>query len=117
MTQRLTLYRGDSDTLIVTATDTGEPYDLTDTELRFTAKRRHEDADEEAVIVKTLEDGITVTDALGGLAAIAISPADTDDLARDVNLVWDLQATQGETVRTLAEGVLKVSRDVSRTAP
>lgn len=117
MSQRLTLYRGDSDTLIVTATDTGEPYDLTDTTLRFTAKRRFEDDDSDAIIVKTLDDGITVTDALGGLAVITISPEDTADLPNDAVLLWDLQATQDETVRTLADGTLKVSRDVSRTAP
>lgn len=117
MTQRLTLYRGDSDTLNVTATDKGDPLDLTDTDLRFTAKRGLNDGDDDAIIVKTLADGITVTDALGGLASIAIDPEDTDGLANDAVLVWDLQATQGETVRTLADGTLRITRDVSRTAP
>lgn len=110
--------RGDDVTLDVTAVDQGQPVDLTGCDLWWTAKLRKLDADAEAVMQKTNEPGggITVTDQLGGIAEVAILPADTEDLA-SIALWWDLQVRDGDDkIRTLASGRLVVNSDVTRAS-
>lgn len=118
MTQKLTMYRGDTETLLVRAASNGDPFDLAGAELRFTAKRKAEDDDTDAVIVKASGgEGIDVTDEQAGEAVITIDPEDTFFLAHDTTLVWDVQLTRDGRIRTVAAGELKVTRDISRTAP
>lgn len=111
----LLMTRGDDVTLDVIATDQGAPVDLTGAGVWWTAKRRHLDADDDAVIRKTVGAGITVTNPAGGLATVDLVPADTAGLGNSVALWWDLQVKDGAgKVRTLAAGRLVVNADVTR---
>lgn len=114
---RLAMVRGDTRAFTVTLTDESDaPLDLTDLSLAFTAKRRHGDADDDAVIRKTIGVGIEVTDAEGGEATITIDPADTRDLTNLRTLVWDLQveSADGTDVRTPLSGRFVITADVTR---
>jgi hypothetical protein len=80
--------------------------------LIFTAKLDPADLDSAAVIQKASGIGITTS---GATATVATVPADTSGLpARD--LFWDIQAQHVETgeVRTVAVGMLRLSRDATR---
>lgn len=71
----------------------GEDYDLTGVSLRGTFKVRTTDADADAVLVKTIGAGITVTDAGTGAATFTLEPEDTEDLAEHSALVYEIQVT------------------------
>jgi hypothetical protein len=107
--------RGDDETFAITITGTdGGPFDLTDCEVQFTAKRRL-DPDEDAVIVKTLDDGIEVTNPSGGLATLSISSGDTSGLPpHRIGLYYDIQITDADgLITTPIEGRLTVRPDVT----
>jgi hypothetical protein len=110
--------RGDSERYLLTITEDGEALDLTDAELWMTAKRRHRDPDADAVFQKTTGAGITVTDAVGGLARVDLVPGDTADLpARRVQLLFDVQVKlPGDRVLTPISGTLIVDPDVTVTS-
>lgn len=111
----LTMTRGDSTILDLVVADGGTPVDLTGVSMWWTAKRRHTDTDDQAVIAKTVGDGIAVTNAPGGLATVTIDPDDTAGLDNSSALWWDLQVKDGAgKVRTLAAGRLVVNADVTR---
>ena len=118
---KLEMFRGDDESFNVTVTERDglTPVDLSNMDLRFTAKRRIGDLDVDAIIVCTTDDAtITLTTPSSGLARIDVPAGSTDELTRDTLLVWDLQATDAlDKTRTLASGTLIVRRDVSRTAP
>lgn len=57
-----------------------QPLNLTGASIWFTAKRRYSDTDADAIIQKTVGDGITVDNAAGGLAHVTLLPEDTFDL-------------------------------------
>jgi hypothetical protein len=83
----------------------------------FTAKHSSLDEAEDAVIAKTSNPaaGVTVTDAVNGLATVAITPVDTEDLEPCV-LVWDCQIKDaGGKIRTAAKGLLRIVHDVTRS--
>ena len=112
--------RGDDAMLpvVVTRPAGGAVVDLTGAALRFTAKRKRKALDVDAIIVKTLGDGIVVTDAANGEAVIVIEPEDTDDFTRQLTLQCDLQMVESDgTITTVADGTLTVTLDVSRTVP
>jgi hypothetical protein len=118
---RLEMFRGDDESFDVSVyeVDGTTPVDLTGATLRFTAKRRVSDADLDAVIELTTDDGtITVTNAGQGKARLDVPAAQTFDLTRDLRLLWDLQITDiADKVRTVATGDLIIRRDVTRTVP
>jgi hypothetical protein len=104
----LEMTRGDTTTFDVTLTDgDGDPLDLTDLDLTFTASHAA------MVITKTVGDGITVTDLAGGLASIELVPDDTADLEERMVLDWDLQVSDGTDVYTPLAGSLLVEMDVT----
>jgi len=108
--------RGDDEEYAITVTGSaGEPFDLTDCELQFTAKRRLTDPDEEAVIVKTSGDGIEVTNPTGGLATMTLTSADTAGLpAHRTGLYYDIQVTDSDgLISTPIEGRMTVRPDVT----
>lgn len=112
----LSMRRGDTLRIDHTVTQGGAALNLTGKTLRFTAKRSHADGDAAAVFTKMIGSGITVTNAVGGLASTTISPADTSGLpALAQLLVWDLQLVDGSNVYTVETGTLLVSPDVSVT--
>jgi hypothetical protein len=112
----LSMTRGDDRTLDLAVTFDGAPVDLSGAQLWWTAKMRHLDTDADAVIRKSSADGITVVDAAGGLATVAIKPEDTATLPGSNALWWDLQVKSGGLVHTIAKGRLVVNADVTRTA-
>lgn len=112
------MYRGDDRALTLTLTDEdGSPVDLTAAAVRFTAKRNIIDADDAAVLSKTVGSGVVLVNAPGGIARIDIAAADTAAFAGRVELVWDIQVTRAGLIRTVDAGTLTVLPDVSRTAP
>jgi len=110
----LEMFRGDSASWRFTVTDAdGAAVNLTNADLRFTAKSSASDADVDAIIAKTDGAGITVTDAAGGVLAVTLSPGDTSALTVPQTLVWDLQVTDAlGAVQTLAYGALRIIADI-----
>ncbi len=107
--------RGDSERYLLTITEDAAAVDLTDASIWMTAKRRARDADAAAVFQKTVGDGITITNAAGGLARVDLVPGDTEDLpARSIQLVYDVQVKLDDgRVLTPISGVLTVEPDVT----
>ena len=120
----LRIHRGDTEqfNVVVSDPDTGDPIDISSMSLRFTAKYRTSDMDDEAVIVKTSTYG-GIDLGYDGAAVITIDPEDTSALTKTTTLLWDLQVTDNfGTVRTAAPPPGKSARliiyaDVSITAP
>ncbi len=111
MSTALFMTRGTTKSFSITATDAGDPLDISTATLEWTAK--HEPFDP-AVITKSTADGITVTDGPGGLATLTIDPADTADFVdMTVRLVWELEMTQAGETKTLAQGTIDVEPDVA----
>ena len=120
MNAALRMYRGDTQTfdVLVTNLDDGTPVDITSSALRFTAKYRASDGDDEAIIIKTSEYGGINLGYGEGEATITIEPEDTEDLTKRTELLWDLQLTDvGGAVKTAAAGRLIIYADISRAAP
>lgn len=112
----LNAHRGDDEEYAITVTGTdGGPFDLTNCAVQFTAKRRLRDPDEDAVIIKDLDDGIEVTNASGGLATLRLASADTVGLpAQRTSLYYDIQVTDEDgLISTPIEGRLIVRPDVT----
>jgi hypothetical protein len=112
------MWRGDSESIAAAITVSGVAVDITNASLRFTAKRALTDTDANAVFTRTIGTGITVTNAIGGLATIALIPANTLSLTVPTLLYCDfqLQDVPGN-VSTLTTGTILVKLDVSQTAP
>ena len=122
MTDAIVMTRGDDRTLQITAYDkNGDLADLTDVDLRFTAKISLADPDARAVLYKTRAGGgiSVVGDPTDGVAEVALDAADTASLLNGQALFWDLQSKLppggGSKVTTLASGVLIVKADVTRS--
>jgi len=115
----LYMYRGDTGTLdVVVVDDVGSPVDISTYSLRFTAKYRSSDPDDEAIIVKTDDYGGIALGNGTGEATITVDPEDTEDLTKTTTLLWDFQLTDGfGAVKTAAAGRLVISADISRAAP
>lgn len=116
MTTQLTMTRGDDETLTVAVVYAGAPVVLTGVQgIRFTAKYRTNQIDAQAVFMKTLGNGVTVTDDVGGLISVDLVPADTVLVADNANLYFDVEVTDSiGKVRTPVKGRLLVEADVSR---
>lgn len=113
----LTIVRGDDETLdiLVTDQDTGDPVDLASAELTWMTKRRRNDVDADALIVKTIGAGITVTNEPGGAAEVVITSADTDAIVPGAYW-WELQSVDATNrVATLAGGRIVILPDLIRT--
>lgn len=108
--------RGDTISIALTISRNGSAIDLTGATIWFTAKEAVEDADVDAVFQKTTADGITIDDAPNGRATVVIEPADTAALGDDpVTLLCDVQVEEADgTTSTVAEGVLRITPDVTR---
>lgn len=113
-TTELSLIRGDTATFAFALVRGGRPVPLTGAAIRFTAKRSLADGD--AVFTKTIDDGLTVTDAEGGRIDVTFNAPDTRDLDAPLTLVWDLEVTEaGGTVSTPLIGTLRLDADVRET--
>jgi hypothetical protein len=112
--------RGDDEIYDLAFTDAdGDPVDLTGAGIVFTAKRRIQDEDADAVLQYDETNGITVTDALGGIAELEIAGDDTSVLEdKKVVLRYDLEVTLAAgTVRTPLLGKMIVRPDVTNGGP
>jgi hypothetical protein len=115
MSNVLYIIRGDSRILDLTArTPEGTPYLLSNVALRFTVKRGHEDVDADALISKSTGSGIDIVDPQAGTAEITLTPTDTAALRPFAQLVFDVQAVDGDEVATLVVGEVRVLPDVTR---
>ena len=114
----LEMTRGDTQAYDIAVTDpaTGNPIDLNGKTLAFMAKRSVSDANANAVISKGIGTGITVTNAVGGLATLTIDLVDTSALVETTQLAYDLQLNNGGQVFTIANGYLLVRADTNRGA-
>lgn len=111
--------RGDDVVRDVTVTSGGEAVALTGAlAITFTAKSRVSDPDADAILRKTLEDGIEVDAEATNVAHITFAAADTDDLEVVPRiLVWDVEIIDAEGLtKTVAVGYLRINPDVTRDA-
>lgn len=94
----------------------GQPLNLTGAGLWFTVKRSHQETDAQAVVRKTIGQGITVVDAAAGRADVRLLPADTAALpGQRLTLVWDCQVKDAAgLVSTADSGQLVVEPDVTQ---
>jgi hypothetical protein len=118
----LMIDQGDTETLDIACKQANHTSLAIDgTKLWFYVKRSPVDADNNALIRKTTDDGegVTVTDAANGIAEVAIDPSDTAGLpswALGRMLSWQLQAKDGlGRVTTLAKGDFLINRDLITT--
>lgn len=112
----LVAVRGDDETFDVAFKDpAGAILNLTGAQgIWFTAKRSSLDSDADALIQKSLGAGVTITNAIGGIARIDINGADTG-LIETTTLVWDCQLKDSAgKYATAAKGVLTIQADVTR---
>lgn len=116
----VTLIRGDNRTLLATVyTDSTKTtvQDLTAAlGIRFTVRKLTSTGGMgQVVFEKDLTDGITVTNAVGGLMQIAVEPDDTNSLsAVTTTLVYDIEITWvSGNITTVDKGSLTVTPDVS----
>lgn len=114
------MYRGDTAAWDFTVTEPdGTAVDLTNADdIRFTVKARITDADGAAVAVRSLAGGVTILDAVGGIARVKMAVADTSSMTGlPLRFFWDLQLTDASAnVYTVASGTLEVRQDVGQTA-
>jgi hypothetical protein len=114
----LRMVRGDSYKLDVTVMQDGAAVDLTNFTPRLTAKWAYTDSDANKVFSCTEGDGILITNALAGQLQILIAPAKTSSLpAFPVQVVYDLQISNGVDVFTVLKGKMTISPDATITAP
>lgn len=98
---------GDTEIFDLTVRADGVAVNLTGKSLRFSVKREYTDA--AALILKTTENGITVTNAAAGQARVTLNPADTELLYNHEHaVVYDVQLVDGTAVYTVLRGQLIV---------
>ncbi len=106
------MYRGDTFSFTRTVNDqNGNPIDLTDAFVTFTAKRNYNDL--VPFIEKDALDGVTVDDAD---VTVTLQPSDTAMLRSTERFVWDIEVIYGsgeEIVYTPLVGRLVVRLDTS----
>jgi len=109
----LTMYRGNTKSFSVAVTQNGIAYDLDNAAgLYFTARKS---PGAPVLFSKSIGDGITVTNAAGGLATITLDPADTSGLASfPVKLAVDLELeTDAGAIHTAYYDTLTVEPDIT----
>lgn len=120
MSTYLTIERGDDETLDITVTnqDTGAVVDLTGATLKWMTKRRRNDADVDALITAEIGTGITVTNAAGGVAEVAIAAANTNALTPGA-YYWELQSVDaaGKVHTLVRDGRIVIMPDLIRSTP
>lgn len=105
----------------------GLTFPLASCAIRFTAKHSRLDPDVDAVITKSLGDGIVTTSLTAG--TVTLLPADTESIVPPTNLIesqdswigflyYDIQLTTPfDEVFTVIQGRLLIAIDVTQTIP
>lgn len=111
-TGRITISRGDDQTIRFTVKNSaGVAYDVSSNSFKFTVKQYIDDLIGAAKFQKTSGDGIDLTDAATGIVDVNVADTDTSALAGPY--VWDLEMVENTEIKTLAQGVFIVTKDVS----
>jgi hypothetical protein len=116
--QDLEMFRGDTFQFKAVIVKNGQPQDITGGYFWVTLKEDINDLDDNAVIQKTTDSGISVISAENGQIEVTISPEDTEalDLDDDTTYYWDLQYEDYiGNVQTIFKGKFTVMLDVTRT--
>ena len=93
----------------------GTAYDLTGTTLRWTLRRRVEDATALLAYASGADAELAIVDAANGLAELRVPGAATAGLPAIVPLRWDAEVTAADgTKKTLKSGTMTVLPDVTR---
>ncbi len=104
------LVQGDTLSFKITLTDdAAAPIDITGTTADMEIKR----ADDSLVLALTVGNGIEYTDAGNGEMTITVEAADTAGLDPEYTYKYDVQWTNGTTIRTLAWGTIKTIEQVT----
>lgn len=112
MTTALYMTGGDEFQFDITVTDQGVAVDLTG--LAMTVSFRKDPSDSAPLFTKTQASGVTMpTIALGNVARVTISPADTSSFLRyqSTVLYWDAQLTVSALPYTVDSGSLTIAVD------
>lgn len=110
MSNKITVFRGDTPPLKVTfKTPDGVAINLTGTTVFFTAKKKMNDSDEDALISKT---NTFHYDAVNGITYFNLTTTDTATVGI---LYYDIQykATDGK-ITTLVKDILEIKADVTQ---
>jgi hypothetical protein len=115
----MTATRGDTNRYTLTISRSGARISFDDIDqCWFTVKRAHADSDDDALIQKTVGDGITPADqgeaATEGQAELVLAPADTASLSPTTIYYYDVQILESTVVTTVDSGTFTVSADVTR---
>lgn len=116
----LKIFRGDTYQRNFIVIQEGQYYDLTDCDIRMTFKWSLEDADVDAVITKTIDNGgISLISPTSGEFRVNIDPSDTSGLpAFRIVLKYDAQISDiNGNVYTVAYGDFVILPDSSITTP
>lgn len=113
------MYEGDTLRLALTFTKNNAPLNLTGATIYMTAKNSIADADPGVFQLTSPASGISITNAVGGLAEAVVSPSLTTGFtANPTVLVYDIKVKEASgDVTTLESGTLKVNLSVTRTTP
>lgn len=104
------LVQGDTLAFTVALTDSaGDAIDITGTTTDMEIKR----LDGTLVLVLSVGDGITYTNAAGGIMSVTVAADDTAGLEPEYTYRYDLQYTNGSTVRTIASGTIKLIKQIT----
>lgn len=110
----LSMVRRDTLLFDVQVLDDGTAVNLSPYTITMRAKWSYTDSDANAVFALTEDDGITVTDPANGKMQCRIAPEKTSSLPLyEVQLVYDIQISDGVDVFTVVRGTLTVRPDVA----
>lgn len=103
----LRMKRGDTLTIDFDASDS-----IAGATVTFTAKARI--ADTTPVFSGSTVDGrVVVTDAAAGTGTVTIPPSETTGFTRPRSLYWDIQLSNPGQAKTIDEGMLFITLDVT----
>jgi len=111
----LIVTKGDSKTIPLTLSLNGyDPLNLTGAAIKFTVKQSPRDTQSDAVVAKSVGNGITVVNASGGQITIDFVPADTDTKEELLPMTFDIEVTlSGGSKYTLHRGVFTITNGTS----
>lgn len=115
MTTNFSMIRGDTKRIDVSASIDGQPIDMTGTGKAWMSARRFPNSPQYVFQKSSPSSGISITNGVGGLFTVTISPGDTEALpAEPVTLYYDIQvrSTTGE-IYTVTTGTISVSPDIT----
>lgn len=107
----LNCYRGDTETYTFNVTSGGSAYNLSGYTIVATGRAAEDDSS--TLFSITITDGAIGSSFSTGVVVFRI-PATTSATLPN-QLLYDIQATSGSIVTTIAKGKIKVTKDVSRS--